>query len=184
MRIGNLAGRLVIVSEGRALDVEIASGGAFAFDPQAIYDRWESFCLWARVADFASAVDFSPDDLGPAVPRPRQIFAIGLNYREHARESGFELPSHPMVFTKFASSRASATTDVHLPSESVDYEVELVVVIGREAHLVAVEDGWLHVAGLTAGQDLSERRVQSRGRHRNSVSRSRFPIFPQLVRSW
>jgi 2-keto-4-pentenoate hydratase/2-oxohepta-3-ene-1,7-dioic acid hydratase in catechol pathway len=67
------------------------------------------------------------------------------------------------VFTKFPSSLTGATADIALPSKAVDYEVELVVVIGREARAVAVSAGWDHVAGLTAGQDVSEREVQRRG---------------------
>jgi 2-keto-4-pentenoate hydratase/2-oxohepta-3-ene-1,7-dioic acid hydratase in catechol pathway len=67
------------------------------------------------------------------------------------------------VFTKFASSLTGPRADIELPSAAVDYEVELVVVIGREAHAVSVEDAWDYVAGLTAGQDVSERDVQSRG---------------------
>jgi 2,4-didehydro-3-deoxy-L-rhamnonate hydrolase len=91
------------------------------------------------------------------------VFAIGLNYREHALESGLAIPTEPVVFTKFQSSLAGAQADVELPSEAVDYEVELVVVLGREAHGVSVADAWDFVAGLTAGQDISERAVQSRG---------------------
>lgn len=163
MRIANLAGRLALVSDTRALDVETASGGAFSSNPQAVYDVWDAFVEWAATADFTAGSDFSEDQLEAVVPRPRQVFAIGLNYREHAKESGFALPSDPVVFTKFASSLAAPRTSIQLPSEAVDYEVELVVVIGREARLVSVSDAWDYVAGLTAGQDISEREVQSRG---------------------
>jgi 2,4-didehydro-3-deoxy-L-rhamnonate hydrolase len=163
MRIGSLNGRLVIVDGGHALDVEEASAGAYSSDPQAVYDRWDGFVEWARDVSFEGASEFSDDQLDAPVPRPRQIFAIGLNYVEHAAESQSDLPTDPVVFTKFQSSIASATADVELPSENTDYEVELVVVIGKPAYKVSVVDAWGHVAGLTVGQDISERDVQRRG---------------------
>ena len=77
-----------------------------------------------------------PATLGPCVPRPSQVFAIGLNYRDHARETGLPEPKQPMVFTKFASCLTGARgRSTH--SEAVDWEVELVVVIGKEARRVS-----------------------------------------------
>ena len=96
------------------------------------------------------------------VPRPRQVFAIGLNYAAHAAEAGLERPAFPPTFTKFPTCLTGPDATVELPSAFVDWEVELVVVIGRLAYEVAAGDGWRHVAGLTVGQDLSERIVQTR----------------------
>lgn len=163
MRIANLGGRLVIVTGDRALDVESASDGRFAADPQAIYERWAEFGEWAATVDLSPAERFDEADLEAPVPRPRQVFAIGLNYADHAAESEFTLPTDPVVFTKFPSSIGAPNTDVELSGTSVDYEVELVVVIGREAHRVPAEEGWDHVAGVTIGQDISDREVQLRG---------------------
>ena len=180
MKIANIAGRLALVSDGRALDVAMASGGAFGSDPQAVYDVWDAFGDWAACANFSSAVDYTDDELGVVVPRPRQIFAIGLNYREHAAESGFAIPTDPVVFTKFASSLSGPRADVTLPSSSVDYEVELVVVVGRTAHRVPVSEAWDYVAGLTAGQDISEREVQSRGPAPQFSLAKSFPGFAPI----
>lgn len=163
MRIANLGGRLVIVTGDRALDVESASDGRFAADPQAIYERWAEFGEWAATVDLSPAERFDEADLEAPVPRPRQVFAIGLNYADHAAESEFTLPTDPVVFTKFPSSIGAPNTDVELSGTSVDYEVELVVVIGREAYRVPAEEGWDHVAGVTIGQDISDREVQLRG---------------------
>lgn len=163
MKFANLKNRLVLVDGGRALDVESASHGAFGSDAQAIYENWDAFAEWGESADFTDAIAYTDDQLDAVVPRPRQIFAIGLNYREHAAESGFDLPTDPVVFTKFQSSIGAPQADIELPSDSVDYEVELVVVIGKQARQISVEDAWGHVAGLTAGQDVSERAVQTRG---------------------
>ena len=69
----------------------------------------------------------------------------------------------PVVFTKFPSSVTGPHATVELPSENVDFEAELVAVIGRRAHRVTAADGWDHVAGLTVGQDITERVVQFHG---------------------
>jgi len=162
MRIGNLDGRLVLVTESGAVDVASASDGEFGPDPQAIYSRWDAFTGWAAGVDLGTlpAGPFEPGRLGAPVPRPGQLFAIGLNYREHAAESGLAIPEFPPVFTKFRGSITGPRGPVVLAGETVDWEVELVVVIGRTARDVAEADAWDHVAGLTAGQDISERTVQ------------------------
>ncbi|MCD2198269.1 fumarylacetoacetate hydrolase family protein [Actinomycetospora endophytica] len=163
MRIANLRDRLVLVVDDRALDVESASGGLFSSDPQAIYPRWQEFGEWAASADISRAQDFDLADLRAPVPAPAQIFGIGLNYRDHAAEAGLDLPTSPPVFTKFVSSLTGPSGDIALPGLTVDWEVELVAVIGRPARNVPTSQGWEHIAGLTAGQDLSERTVQLEG---------------------
>ncbi|WP_372348461.1 hypothetical protein [Streptomyces sp. KL116D] len=101
MRIANLSGRLVLVVDDRAVDVERASDGRFAADPQAVYDRWEEFRAWAAGARLPEGSPFDPADLGAPAPAPRQIVAAGLSYRDHASESGFALPdTMPPVFTR------------------------------------------------------------------------------------
>jgi 2,4-didehydro-3-deoxy-L-rhamnonate hydrolase len=167
VRIANLAGRLVLVTPdgAGAVDVERASGGQFGPEPQAVYDRWASFTAWAATADLSSAVPFAPADLGAPAPAPRQVLAIGLNYAEHAAESGFAVPEEPTVmFTKWPSCLTGPVTEVELPDGGhTDWEVELVAVIGRAAFRIDAEQAWDHVAGLTAGQDLSERILQGAG---------------------
>ena len=165
MRIINQAGRAGLVIAGRVLDVEHASGGAFGPDPQELYQRWDEFTAWAGAvgadgADGAEPLDASA--VGPPVPRPGQVFAIGLNYRAHAHEAGLDLPGSPMVFTKFPASITGPAGTITLPPGSVDFEAELVAVIGRRAYQVPEAAAWGHVAGLTAGQDLSERELQLR----------------------
>ena len=101
MRILNLDGRLSLAVGDGAADVERASAGRFGADVMAIYPRWAEFSEWAR--SYTGPADQAVDDsrLGPPVPRPAQIFAIGVNYRDHAAEAGIDLPERPMVFTKF-----------------------------------------------------------------------------------
>jgi 2-keto-4-pentenoate hydratase/2-oxohepta-3-ene-1,7-dioic acid hydratase in catechol pathway len=107
------------------------------------------------------------------------VFAIGLNYRDHAAESGMPVPDAPATFTKFPTCITGPCADVELPSTAVDWEVELVVVIGLRAHRVAEGAAWTHVAGLTVGQDLSERIVQWAGGGQFSLGKS-FPGFGPL----
>ena len=163
MRIGNIDGRLALISGDHALDVERASDGRFAADPDLVFPRWREFTDWA--AHLPSAGEScTPAQLGPPVRRPTQVFGIGLNYRAHASESGIaQPPSAPAVFTKFVGSITGPYDTVTLPSATVDWEVELVVVIGERAYEVSEKDAWSHVAGLTIGQDLSERAVQLAG---------------------
>lgn len=163
MRIGNLGGRAVLVREGLSLDIHTASGGRFGPEPLSVYEDWDNFEKWGREADFALAVPYSEDGLDAPVPNPGQVFAIGLNYRDHADEAGLSYPEHLVVFTKFNSSLAGPRATVELPSDKVDYETELVVVIGRGGFRVAEANAWELVAGLAVGQDLSEREVQRRG---------------------
>jgi 2-keto-4-pentenoate hydratase/2-oxohepta-3-ene-1,7-dioic acid hydratase in catechol pathway len=162
VRIGNLDGRLVILTGADAIDVERASGGRFGADPQAVYQRWAEFMAWAGFsAGAGGAAPYDPERLGAPAPAPRQSFGIGLNYQDHADESGFGVPDQPSVFTKFPSCVTGPNTEVVLPRGGhTDWEVELVAVIGAEAWQAAEADGWRHVAGLCVGQDLSERITQ------------------------
>lgn len=164
MRIANLAGRLVLLEPGTDPDaprgIDVGRAGPFDADPQAVYDRWGEFRAWAATASFAETAPVGLDALGPVAPRPPQVFAIGLNYRDHAAESGFALPTEPLVFTKYASSLTGPRGDIRLSPGTVDWEVELVAVIGTGGHDIAEAEAWEHVAGLTLGQDVSDRVTQ------------------------
>jgi len=161
IRLGNARGRACLLIGDAILDVERASGGRFAADPMAAFTDWRGFVDWATGRRAGEAEGPLVDaDLGPPVPRPRSVFAIGLNYRDHAREAGLELPKQPMVFTKFPGCLAGARGDIVCHSERVDWEVELVVVVGRGGRGIAERDALAHVAGYTVGQDVSDRRLQ------------------------
>ncbi|WP_405728442.1 fumarylacetoacetate hydrolase family protein [Streptomyces sp. NBC_01537] len=166
MRTANLSGRLVLVTDDEsAVDVEQASDGRFGPDPQSVYEHWKAFREWAAVADLPPGRPFATADLGSPAPAPRQVLAAGLNYRAHADESGFAVPDTlPPVFTKYVSSITGPVTEVRLPEGGhTDWEVELVAVIGEWAYQVGEGDAWRYVAGLTVGQDVSERITQLQG---------------------
>lgn len=172
MKLANLAGRAVVVVGDRAIDVEEASEGRFGSDPQALFDDWAAFREWAlpvveasRDLEAGSRLRSIPaEELGAPVPRPRQVFAIGINYAEHAAEAGYPSDSLPVTFTKFPTSIVGPSHVVELPEGHVDWEVELVVAISVEAHHVSRENAWDHIAGVTIGQDLSERVIQLQGK--------------------
>jgi len=162
VRLANLADRLVVLVGDTAVDVEKASEGEFTADPQAIYDRWDDFTGWASSAQLPAGDAFDPADLGSPAPAPRQVLAIGLNYRAHAAESGFAAPEgEPPVFTKFSSCIVGPYAEVTLPAGGhTDWEVELVAVMGRRAYQVSEGDALSYVAGYAVGQDISERKLQ------------------------
>ena len=98
------------------------------------------------------------------VPRPGKIICVGLNYRDHAKETGQAIPTEPVLFSKFANSVVGPGADVLVPPEAgkVDYEAELAVVIGRRASRVAAGDALDHVAGYACANDVSARSLQFR----------------------
>ena len=124
-------------------------------------------------------------DFGNPVPQPRQIFAIGLNYAAHAAEASLAVPEDLTVFTKFVTALTGPYGTITLPPGTVDWEVELVAVIGRGGRNIAADTAWNHVAGISVGQDLSERTRQSNGpapQYSLAKSHPGFgPIGPLLV---
>jgi acylpyruvate hydrolase len=102
----------------------------------------------------------------PVIPQPDKIICVGLNYRDHILEMGRELPSHPTCFAKFSGSLIGANDDIHLPpasvSTSVDWEVELCIVVGAPGRNIAAVDALDHVAGYTILNDVSVRDWQRR----------------------
>src|SRR5579872_2651061 len=101
--------------------------------------------------------------LGAPIVRPGKIVCIGLNYRDHARETGAPIPQEPVVFLKAPSSVSGPGDEVLIPrgSTKTDWEVELAVVIGREARYLADrEEGLACVAGYCVANDVSEREFQ------------------------
>jgi 2-keto-4-pentenoate hydratase/2-oxohepta-3-ene-1,7-dioic acid hydratase in catechol pathway len=107
---------------------------------------------------FADGTFIEGTPLAP-VPNPGKVICIGLNYRDHAIESGSEIPSEPVVFNKFPSAITGPESNVVLPAvcTQVDYEAELVVVIGRRGKNIAERDARAYVAGYTNGNDVSAR---------------------------
>jgi 2,4-didehydro-3-deoxy-L-rhamnonate hydrolase len=166
VQLANSAGRAQVLRGGVLFDLEQASGGRFPPDPQAIFGQWDAFVSWGSDVDWETnppveGTPVVPARLGPPAPRPAQVFAVGLNYHSHATEANLAVPDSPVIFTKFPSCLAGPYSDVPLPSDTIDWEVELVVVVGRETSGTSEADAWRHIAGVSVGQDISDRFVQN-----------------------
>lgn len=100
--------------------------------------------------------------LGSPISRPSKIVCIGLNFRDHAKESGMELPKEPVIFFKATTSLVGPNDDLVVPknAQKVDWEVELAIVIGKKASYIEREDALEHVAGYVLHNDYSERAFQ------------------------
>lgn len=124
-------------------------------------------------------------DLAPLVPRPEKIICVGLNYSDHAAETGQDEPEYPTLFAKYARSLIGARDNITLPAAStaVDWEVELGVVIGRTAKNVSLEESWDAIAGYTVVNDVSMRDWQARTPQwlQGKTFESSTPIGPHLV---
>jgi 2,4-diketo-3-deoxy-L-fuconate hydrolase len=163
-RLAQIDGRAALVDGDHWFDLATLTGRPELADPMAALARHGELHDARRLAGSSEpAGRVEGVTLGPPVPRPSKVFAIGLNYRSHAAESNLELPSSPVVFTKFPSCLSGPTAPIELSGERVDWEVELVVVIGTGGRRIREEDAWSHVAGLTLGQDVSDRAVQMTG---------------------
>ncbi|WP_246115531.1 fumarylacetoacetate hydrolase family protein [Trebonia kvetii] len=167
MKVAVVNSRTSLVVGDRLVDAERASGGAVPADPAAMFAAWPALlAAAARLEREGPPSDAPALDLGALerpVPVPSQAFGIGLNYADHAGESAMALPDRPLVFPKFSSSIAGPNEAVATRSDALDWEAELVVVIGTDCYEVDAADALAVIAGYTVGQDLSDRVVQFEG---------------------
>ncbi len=183
MKLDNVSGRAALVLGDEIADIAEVSGGRFGPETMALYEDW------AIVAEFTRSVTSTTGplveaDLRCPVPAPRQVFAIGVNYRSHAEEAGMAIPDVPATFTKFPACLAGPFDDIEIVGETTDWEVELVVVVGRHAEHVDETEAWSYVAGLTVGQDVSDRHLQFAAGGQFSLGKSRRsygPMGPWVV---
>jgi len=140
----------------------------------------------ARIADEGrSPIDAASLRLGPPIGRPGKVLCVGLNYLKHAREARMETPSSPVLFSKFDNAITGPDAEVPAPPEvqKLDYEAELVVVIGRHARRVSEASALDYVLGYSNGNDLSARDLQSRTSQwlLGKTLDGFLPLGPQLV---
>jgi len=118
------------------------------------------------------------------IPRPGKIICVGLNYRDHALESGMEIPKSPIIFSKFSSCTIGANETILIPekSEQVDFEAELAVVIGKQAKNVNASDAMNYVFGYTNFNDVSARDFQfADGQWQRGKSCDTFAPFGEFI---
>jgi 2-keto-4-pentenoate hydratase/2-oxohepta-3-ene-1,7-dioic acid hydratase in catechol pathway len=148
------------VYQGEYVDINAADSGLpssmrdlLALGPEWQRRAWDALPKGIVRHDPASSTLIAP------VPDPRKIVCLGLNYRDHAAETGAEPPAEPILFSKYVTSLVGDQAEIVLPEESheVDYEAELVVVVGRGGKRIAKERAMEHVAGYTVGHDVSAR---------------------------
>ena len=171
MRFANLQGRGVIVvadatGTDHVIDIERATDGRLGSDP-SVYVDLAHHPLLADIAAAVSADDAPVLDLallGAPVPRPPKGLGVGLNYRSHAIESGRELPTEPHLFGKTDNCVAGPFDDIIAPAgrHEIDFEAEVVIAFGRTCKAATEADAWSYIAGVTAGQDISDRGEQFR----------------------
>ncbi len=143
-------------------------------DGRRLVDLDDLWAIWDGGPDMPGSLRHAFDEARPVEEgaltlrasslRPEKVLCIGRNYRAHAAETGSDVPTVPIVFNKFPSTlTASGATVPHPPAtEQLDYEGELVVVMGRRAFNVRAADALSYVAGYTVGNDLSARDLQNR----------------------
>lgn len=185
-RLIDIDGRAALERDGHWYDLERLSGDpALADVMQAVARHGELHALQEATAHREPDGVVDAARLGPCVPRPQKVFGIGLNYRAHAAESNLDLPATPLTFTKFPNCLTGPTADIVLSGDAVDWEVELVVAVGTGGRHIPVDEAWSHVAGVTLGQDVSDRKVQFAGRPPQFSLGKSFdtfgPIGPALV---
>ena len=160
-KLANIEGRAALVEGDNYYDLETISNGKFNNDT--------SNALTNLVGLNELSEDLSKSEpsgllhdikIDAPISAPKNCYAVGLNYRNHAEEAGMDIPSVPMVFTKHTTCLVGPNSTIEMRSDHVDYEAELVVVIGKSGKDIQKDNAWDHVAGLCAGQDISDRTVQ------------------------
>jgi len=150
----------IILADGRRIDVS-----TFGSDYDESFfggDGLARLAAWVEVNSATAPTVADSTRLGPCIARPSKIVCIGLNYADHARESGAEIPKEPILFFKSTSSIVGPNDDLIIPrgSRKTDWEVELAVIIGQRASYVSEVDAMRHVAGYALHNDYSEREWQ------------------------
>ena len=142
-----------------------------------------------RVADRRDAPRTSVDQarFHAPIPNPAKIICLGLNYRDHAIEAGKAIPTEPVLFSKYATTLIGCGESIVLPkvSQRVDYEAELVVVVGKKGRHIPIEKAMQYVAGYCVGHDVSARDWQFKGETKQWMSGKTFdtfaPVGPEVV---
>jgi 2-keto-4-pentenoate hydratase/2-oxohepta-3-ene-1,7-dioic acid hydratase in catechol pathway len=174
-------------SDGRYIDLHEADPALPSDMPALLSLGSDGLKRAASALERGQPIDPNTVQLLPPVPRPEKIFCIGLNYADHARETGKQPPPEPVVFSKFVTALRAAGQPISLPrlSSKVDYEAELVVVIGQSGRHIAKTEALKYVAGYTCGNDVSARDWQNQkpgGQWLLGKSFDSFaPCGPQLV---
>jgi acylpyruvate hydrolase len=170
--------RAVLVDGDSYIDLGLADVGALLAEP-----NWSDRAV--ATGDDAFRYGIADVELAPLVVSPGKVVCVGLNYRTHILEMGRELPEYPTLFAKFADALVGANDDIVLPPESnaMDWEAELVVVIGRPVRRADEEQAAAAIAGFTIMNDVTMRDWQFRTREwlQGKTFEGTTPLGPMLV---
>ena len=160
-KLANIAGRAALVEGENYYDLETISNGDFDKDTTNALKNLDGLKALSSELNKAEPTGILKDaNIDAPVSTPKNCYAVGLNYRNHAEEAGMDIPSSPMVFTKHTTCLVGPNANIEMRSDHVDYEAELVAVIGMPGKDISKDKAWDHVAGLCVGQDVSDRTVQ------------------------
>ena len=160
-KLANIEGRAALVEGDNYYDLETISNGKFNNDTSNALTNLVGLSELSEDLSKSEPSGLLHDiKIDAPISAPKNCYAVGLNYRNHAEEAGMDIPSVPMVFTKHTTCLVGPNSTIEMRSDHVDYEAELVVVIGKSGKDIQKDNAWDHVAGLCAGQDISDRTVQ------------------------
>lgn len=184
MKIANVDGRAMLVAGEQLIDIERVSGGKLPSDPMVVLTRLDELAKLKLPKN--GGMPLHGARLGPPVPRPSKILAAAGNYSDHVAEGGFTDPGEPNLFAKLPSALIGARDPIRIPPgrTQIDWEVELVVVLSKRGYNIPEEDAWSYVAGVTCGQDISDREEQFRAFQQYTIAKSfdtYAPTGPYLV---
>lgn len=160
-KLANIEGRAALVDGENYYDLETISNGKFNNDTSNALTNLVGLSELSEDLSKSEPTGLLHDvKIDAPISAPKNCYAVGLNYRNHAEEAGMDIPSVPMVFTKHTTCLVGPNSTIEMRSDHVDYEAELVAVIGHPGKDILKDNAWNHVAGLCVGQDISDRTVQ------------------------
>ena len=159
-KLGSVNNKAVLINDNDYFDIETISNGEVSSNTIEALSSSESLSILnSKLDEFKPNGSLNDVSLDPPVV-PNNVFAVGLNYKAHAEESNMEIPQFPLIFARLSTCLSGPSSNIEMRSDLVDYEAELVFVIGKGGKNISKENAWDHVAGLTVGQDISDRAVQ------------------------
>jgi len=160
-KLANISGQAALVKGEHYYDLKTISNNAFDGDTLNALNQLDELHSLNSILDETNPTGLLEEaTIDAPVSNPKNCYAVGLNYRNHAEEAGMEIPNVPMIFTKHTTCLVGPYADIEMRSDHVDYEAELVAVIGKSGKDISKDDAWDHIAGLCVGQDISDRVVQ------------------------
>ena len=144
-KLGSINNKAVLISSDNYFDIETISNGEISsISIEALASTENLSKLYSKLDEFEPTGSLNDVSLDPPLI-PRNVFAVGLNYRAHAEESNMEIPKFPMIFTKHSTCITGPNSNIEMKSDFVDYEAELVAVIGKSGKDISKDLSLIHI---------------------------------------